>query len=136
MKTMNAKTAFAALAAVATVTAAVPAAAQSYRDHDRYEQGRYEQDRWDRDYRGYSSDRVRSADRWIESGIRNGKLTRREAMKLRDELRDFARLESNARRGGLSNWERTQINQRWERLVAQIRYEARDRQYGYGYGRR
>jgi hypothetical protein len=145
MKTMNAKTLFAALAAVATVTAAAaPAAAQTYRDSDRYQQGRWDRDgdgRWDRgeyrgDHRGYASERVRTAERRIESGLQSGQLTRREAAMLRDELRDFARLEAEVRYGGVSPRERAQIERRWDRLVAQIRYETRDREYGYGYGRR
>ena len=50
MKTPNTKTVLAAFAAVAAVTAAAPAAAQTYgRDRDRYEQDRYEQGRYEQD---------------------------------------------------------------------------------------
>jgi len=145
MKTLNAKKIFAALAAVATVTAvAAPAASQPYRyDDDRYEQ-RYDQrygqrydQRYDRRYHdGWTSNRVQTAERRIVSGLQSGQLTRREAARLRDELYDFARLEARARRGGMSGWERAQVERRWDQLIAAIRYETRDREYGYGYGYR
>lgn len=144
MKTPNAKI-FAALAAVAAVTAvAAPAAAQPY-GHDRHAQGydqrydrRYEDGRYHdgRYHNGWTSARVQTAERRIESGLRSGQLTRREAARLRDDLYDFARLEARARRGGMSGWERAQIERRWDQLVAAIRYETRDREYGYGYGYR
>ena len=145
MKTLKTKTFFAALAAVATVTAvAAPAAAQPYQydrygqqdryDHqDRYERGRYDDRRWND---GWTSQRVQTAERRIESGLNTGQLTRREAYRLRNELHDFARLEARARRGGMSGWERAQVERRWDQLVAAIRYETRDREYGAGYGYR
>ena len=140
MKTSNAKKIFAALAAVATVTAvAAPAAAQPY-GYDRHDQS-YDQ-RYDRRYEdgryhnGWTSRRVQAAERRIESGLRSGQLTRREAARLRDDLQDFARLEARARRGGMSGWERAQVERRWDQLIAAIRYETRDREYGYGYGYR
>ena len=129
MKTPNAKTFFAALAAVATVTVvAAPAAAQPYRDHDRYERGRYDH--------GYTSERVRTAERRIESGLREGELRPREARRLRMEVSDFARLEAHHRRGGLTRWERADLNRRYDLLIAQMRRELYDRQYGQGYGYR
>ncbi|HEY0647563.1 hypothetical protein [Phenylobacterium sp.] len=136
MKTPNAKKIFAALAAVATVTAvAAPAAAQPY-GYDRHDQRydrRYEDSRY---HNGWTSYRVQTAERRIDSGLRSGQLTRREAARLRDELHDFARLEARARRGGMSGWERAQVERRWDQLIAAIRYETRDREYGYGYGYR
>jgi hypothetical protein len=74
-------------------------------------------------------------ERRIDMGLRNGSLSRSEAYRLRAELRDAARLESRYRRGGLSGWERADLDRRFDRISAQIRYERHDRDYGYGYGR-
>jgi hypothetical protein len=73
-------------------------------------------------------------ERRIDMGLRNGSLSRGEAYRLRAELRDAARLESRYRRGGLSGWERADLDRRFDRISAQIRYERHDRDYGYGYG--
>ena len=73
-------------------------------------------------------------DRRIDQGLRNGSLNRREAWRLRAEFRDIARLEARYRHDGLSRWERADLDRRFDRLSAQIRYERRDNQYGYGYG--
>ena len=73
-------------------------------------------------------------ERRIDVGLRNGSLTRNEAYRLRGELRETARLEARYRRGGLSGWERADLDRRFDRINAQIRYERHDRDYGYGYG--
>jgi Ni/Co efflux regulator RcnB len=73
-------------------------------------------------------------DRRIDMGVRNHSLTRSEASRLRSELRETARLEDRYRRGGLSGWERADLDRRFDRISAQIRVERRDRDYGYGYG--
>lgn len=70
----------------------------------------------------------------IDVGMRNGSLTRSEAYRLRADLRQTARLEAQYRRGGLSGWERADLDRRFDRISAQIRYERHDRDYGYGYG--
>ena len=120
------KTALATLAAVAALTTiAAPAAAQSY-GADR---------EWRRDHdgnRGGYDINARQArlDRRIDVGVRSGDLTRREAYRLRAEFQEIARLESRYRRDGLSRWERTDLDRRFDRLEAQIRYERHDRQYG------
>lgn len=74
-------------------------------------------------------------ERRIDQGVRNGSLNRREAARLQAELREAARLEYRYRRGGLSGWERADLDRRFDRISAQIRYERHDRDYGYGYGR-
>jgi hypothetical protein len=129
-----------ALALVAA-SVALPAAAQSYgygdRDHRDGRGGRYEQDhrggrddyRGGRDdYRGWQSINQRQAnlDRRIDQGVRNGQLSRREAVRLRSEFNQIARLEARYRRGGLTQWERADLDRRFDRLSAQIRYERRD----------
>lgn len=103
------------LVAVTALSAAVPAMAQS-RGHDR----------WDRDWDRISM-RIDRLDHRIDQGVRNGQLSRREAVRLRSNFRDLVRLENRYSRDGLSRWERQDLNQRFDRLSAQIRYERRDR---------
>ena len=80
------------------------------------------------------NDRQAMLDRRIDMGVRSGSLTRGEAYRLRAQLRDTARLEAQYRRGGLSGWERADLDRRFDRISAQIRYERHDRDYGAGYG--
>lgn len=117
------------IAAVSAVAAAVPAvaSAQAY-GYDRGPDRGYHQD--------VGGDRVARLDQRIDVGIRNGALTRNEAWRLKGDLRETARLESRYRRGGLSGWERADLDRRYDRISAQIRYERHDRDYGNGYGRR
>ncbi len=78
-------------------------------------------------------------DRRIDQGIRNGSITRNEAIRLRSEFRGIARLENRYRTNGLSNWERTDLDRRFDGLSARIRWERNDGDRygaGYGYGRR
>lgn len=71
----------------------------------------------------------------IDQGVRNGSLSRGEAYRLHAHLRETARLEYRYRRDGLSGWERADLDRRFDRISAAIRYERRDRDYGSGYGR-
>ena len=80
------------------------------------------------------NERQAQLDRRIDMGVRNHSLTRSEASRLRAQLRDTARLEANYRRGGLSGWERADLDRRFDRISAQIRVERSDRDYGAGYG--
>ncbi len=152
------KTLFVTLA-IATAAAAIagPAAAQSYgygqRDQGRHEQGdRYEQNsRYEHESRYEQTNRPRDNRRWddradvnarqaqierrIEWGVRRGALDRREADRLRWEVRDIARLEAQYRHGGLTQPERRGLDRRLDRLEAQLERESHDRDYGYGYGR-
>lgn len=65
----------------------------------------------------------------IDQGIRSGALTRNEAVRLRSEFRGLVNLEYRYRRtgGGLSQWERNDLNRRFDGLSARIRYEKHDR---------
>jgi len=74
-------------------------------------------------------------ERRIDQRLRNGSLSRGEAYRLNVQLREAARLEHRYRRGGLSGWERADLDRRFDRISAQIRYERHDRDYGSGYGR-
>lgn len=67
-------------------------------------------------------------DHRIDVGVRNGSLTRREAVTLRAEFQGIARLEARYRRtGGLQAWERRDLDRRFNALSARIRYERHDR---------
>ncbi|MDR6788237.1 hypothetical protein J2Y58_001595 [Sphingomonas sp. BE138] len=69
-------------------------------------------------------------DQRIDQGIRKGALTRGEARRLRTDSRQLVRLEERYRRtGGLSGWERQDLNRRFDALSARIRWEKRDRRY-------
>lgn len=130
--------------AIAAASVAVPAAAQNYDRYDRYERNdrdrhdRY--DRRDRDERYDRGDRYQNHGRWqsiaqrkyqldrrIDVGVRNGSLSRREASRLQAELNSLVRLERNYMRGGLTRWERDDLDRRYDRLAFQIRIERRDR---------
>lgn len=83
--------------------------------------------------------RQANLDRRIDQGVRGGGLTPREAQSLRYEFRQLVQLENRYRRGGLNNWERADLNRRFDTLSARIRFERHDRQdrrYGQGYGYR
>mgnify|MGYP006969390590 CR=1 FL=1 len=90
---------------------------------------RYE--RHDRQYRdrGWQSinQRQRNIDARIDAGLRSGQLSRREAYVLRAEFNDLARLEARYRRGGLTAWERNDLDRRFDRLSYRVMAERRDR---------
>ncbi len=67
-------------------------------------------------------------DRRIDQGIRNGGLSRREAVRLRTEFRQIASLENRYRRSapGLTMSERRDLDRRFNALSAKIRWERRD----------
>ena len=122
------------IAAVSAIAAAVPAvaSAQDY-GYDRGPDRGYDRgpDRgYDRDYGG---DRVARLDDRIDRGIRSGGLTRNEAWRLKGDLRETDRLEARYRRDGLNRWEREDLDRRFDRISAQIRYERHDRDYGRRY---
>ncbi|WP_421933402.1 hypothetical protein [Phenylobacterium sp.] len=80
--------------------------------------------------------RQANLDRRIDRGVRTGRITRAEAYRLRADFAALARLESRYRAGGLSNWERADLDRRFDTLSARIRVEANDYdRYGYGYRR-
>ena len=109
----------AATTAAVAIGAALPAAAQSYRHAPVYES---RHDGWRSIHQ-----RKYNLDRRIDQGVRTGQLSRREATRLRSEFNSLLRLEANYRRGGLTAWERNDLDRRFDRLSANIRYERRDR---------
>jgi len=72
--------------------------------------------------------RQANLERRIDQGVRHGDLTRPEAMRLRGEFRDLARLERQYRRDGLSPWERRDLDRRFDRLSNRIYAERHDNQ--------
>jgi hypothetical protein len=115
------------IAASAVALSAGAASAQSWRgdDHGRDEDG----GRW-----VSINERQDRLERRIDRGLQRGDLTRREAFRLRREMDQVARLEHRYRMNGLSNWERADLDRRFDRIAAQIRWERNDGQYGSGYG--
>lgn len=113
--------------AVAVASAALPAAAQSYNGvYDRHGPSRghgYEQN----DY-GWNAiaQRKHNLDRRIDRGVQARQLSRREASRLQDELDSLVRLERQYMRGGLTRWERQDLDRRYDRLSAKVRYERND----------
>jgi hypothetical protein len=97
-------------AAVGALTLAAPASAQSYGGWQPINQ------------------RQAQLDHRIDQGVRNGDLTRREAATLRAEFNQIARIEADYRRNGLSNWERADLDRRFDNLSSRIRWERNDRQ--------
>lgn len=113
--------------AVAVASAALPAAAQSYDRHGPSRGHGYEHG-YEQDYRGWNSitQRKHNLDRRIDRGVENRQLSYREASRLRDELDSLVRLERHYMRGGLTRWERQDLDRRYDRLSDKVRYERRD----------
>lgn len=110
--------------AVAVASAALPAAAaQSYDRHGPSRGHGYEQN-----YNGWNAiaQRKHNLDRRIDQGVRTRQLSNREASRLKDELNSLVRLERSYMRGGLTRWERQDLDRRYDRLSAKVRYERND----------
>lgn len=80
--------------------------------------------------------RQANLDARIDAGVRDGSLTRGEAMRLRGEFNDLARLEARYRYSGngLSFGERMDLDRRFNALSSEIRYQRNDDQGRYGRG--
>ena len=115
------------LAAVSAV--ALPAAAQSHGPARGHQAPHHQAPHADAGYGNGPSINMRQAnlDRRIDQGVRNGTLSRREATRLRSDFNGLLRLEASYRRGGLTAWERSDLDRRFDRLSARIRIERRDR---------
>jgi hypothetical protein len=108
--------------ALAAASVAVPAAAQSLSI------GVSSGPAYVQNYGAWQSigQRKYNLDRRIDVGLRNGSLSRREATRLKAELNALVRLEYSYQRGGLTRWERSDLDRRYDRLSAQVRAERRD----------
>jgi len=73
------------------------------------------------------SSRQANLDRRIDQGIRNRSLTRAEATRLRNDLRQIVRLEGRYRSNGFSVQERRDLDRRFDALSARVRYDRNDR---------
>ncbi len=118
------KTLIVALAA-ATALTATAASAQPY-GYGRHDGPRAE--RW-----MTINERQAMLERRIDRGVARGDLTRREAYNARATFQTIARLEHRYRRDGLSQWERADLDRRFDALAAQIRWDRRDGDRRYGY---
>lgn len=110
--------------AVAVASAALPAAAQSHGQSYGPSRGHgYEQSQ-----AGWNAiaQRKSSLDRRIDQGVRSRQLSAREASRLKEELNGLVRLERSYMRGGLTRWERQDLDRRYDSLSSKIRYERRD----------
>ncbi len=67
----------------------------------------------------------------IDQGIRSGALNRREAVRLRTQLRDLSQMEYRYRRSGgrLDVREQRDLDRRYDMLSRQVRFEKNDRNY-------
>jgi type II secretory pathway pseudopilin PulG len=83
--------------AASALTAAVPALAQSYLD-----------------------DRASQADQRIDNGESDGSLSVTQADDLRARLHDIERQQDNYRADGMANWQRRELNQRYDNLSSDI----------------
>jgi ABC-type microcin C transport system permease subunit YejB len=100
-------------AAMATVMAIAPAAAQAAP--------------WQS-----INQRQASLEQRIDQGVRSGALTRPEAQRLRSELASLDRLESRYRAShGLDPRERADLDRRFDQLSAQVRFQKHDDQRRY-----
>ena len=79
----------------------------------------------------------------LQAGVQSGRITRNEAMPLREQLRQLSQMERQYSRNGLSRGERDQLQQRIQSLRQQIRtaerngndrsrYDRDDDRYGNG----
>ena len=63
----------------------------------------------------------------IDAGVRSGQISPVEAVRLRTEFLALARLEDTYRAtGGLTAWERQDLERRFDALATRIRFERRD----------
>lgn len=119
-------------AASALAAAALPAAAQSYGGYDR---GDHRNDRGGEHWDDRGGDRADMLKFRIDRAERSHQISRREALRLREQVRATERLSWRYRADGvLSRWERADLDRRFDSIRVQLRYERNDRDYGNGYG--
>lgn len=112
-----------AVAALSTLAAALPAAAQP----------------WGGDYSPRGGTQSYRLEQRIDRMAQRGVLDWREARRLQGQVDALQQLEWRYRRDGMSPWERRDLDRRYDQIESRIRYEARDGdrrddRYGYGYG--
>ena len=71
--------------------------------------------------------RIARLDERIQRGLQTGQLTRGEARRLQARLHQVVQMERQFLRDGrLSQWERTELDRRFDQLRTEIRFERRD----------
>ena len=119
------KTVLLSVVAATTLAAALPAAAQPWGNAYGHPSNRGYQDH----HQGWvpMSQRINRLDERIQRGVYSGQITRGEANRLRSRLFQVVRMEQNFLRDGrLSQWERQELDRRFDMLRAEIRFERRD----------
>jgi hypothetical protein len=66
----------------------------------------------------------------IDEGVRSGSLTRNEAWRIRNDYGQLVQLEAKYRRsnGGLTRWERGDLDRRFDALSARVKVQKHDKQ--------
>ena len=115
------------LAGAAVMAAAAPSLAQPGYGMG-YPQRGYNQgyDRYNQGMGGDYDRRLDRLERRIDRGSERGDLTRREAFRLRSDVREVRILASRYGRDGMSRWERADLDRRLDYLESRVRYERRD----------
>jgi hypothetical protein len=96
----------------------------------RYER-RDDDDRGDGGW-GQINQRQREVENRLEYGIRTGRISRYEAVRIRAELNDFHRAEERYRRNGLNYQERRDLTRMLDRLDRIVQAEMNDRNSRFG----
>jgi hypothetical protein len=116
-------------ALVSAAALAAPAAAQYYPDQ-RYPDQRYPDQSYDYDHRGgdigRQLDQIR---RRINMAEDRNRISRREAAQLLAYVEDVERIHARYRRDGLTQWERSDLQNRLQYLRDRLRYERQDDRY-------
>jgi hypothetical protein len=123
----------ATMAAVSTIALAAPAVAQpGYQQQDSYRGGNADAN---------LSARIGQLQMRLQAGVQNGSISRREAMPLRQQLRQLTQLERQFSANGISGQERGELQRRMRDLRQGIRradgndqasWDNYDREDGYG----
>jgi hypothetical protein len=101
------------MVALGAIAAAAPAAGQTWNDNrDVYADGSFAVG---------IQERLARLDARIDAGVRAGTIDHREARRLRQRLREIARLERQYRRNGLSEHERADLRQRVRSFREELR---------------
>jgi hypothetical protein len=116
------------LASLGVVAAAAPATASAAPSRD-YGHGYASADSFQRGWQSINARQARIKNR-IAAGVRSGALNRREAARLNARFHELANLEARYRRsgGGLSVWERRDLDSRFDVLERAVRIQKHDAQ--------
>jgi len=117
-------TACAAVGVLAAVAA--PAAAQPYGYGQGYGQNYGQGQGYNQNGYNQFERRLDRLEQRLERGIQNGQITRREAFRVRQDIRQLQIIENRYARNGISRYEAQDLENRLNILQQRIRYERRD----------